>query len=141
MKAETADTIYRELLRRSSADGLAYLREQLAAHEAKGYGLCAPIGPLKVEWTDDDRGGSETVLGGCIAVSILETYEIGCGSFYDAVLTTGKGYGVLRSWSGVDLDSTKRVVEKRLPKELANLVDIGRAAARALAARRHLAGL
>lgn len=39
MKAETADTIYRELLRRSSADGLAYLREQLAAHEAKGYGL------------------------------------------------------------------------------------------------------
>lgn len=37
MKAETADTIYRELLRRSSADGLAYLREQLIAHEAKGY--------------------------------------------------------------------------------------------------------
>jgi hypothetical protein len=37
MKAETADTIYREIVRRSSADGLAYLREQLAAHEAKGY--------------------------------------------------------------------------------------------------------
>ena len=36
MKAEAADTVYRELLRRSSADGLAYLREQLAAHEAKG---------------------------------------------------------------------------------------------------------
>ncbi len=31
MKAETADTIFRELLRRSSADGLNYLREQLAA--------------------------------------------------------------------------------------------------------------
>lgn len=42
MKAEDAETIYRELLKRSSAEGVAYLREQLAAHEAKGYALTPP---------------------------------------------------------------------------------------------------
>ena len=44
MKAADADTSYREIVRRSSADGLAYLREQLVRHQAEGYELA------KSEW-------------------------------------------------------------------------------------------
>ena len=69
MKAETADTVYRELLRRSSAAGLAYLREQLAAHEAKGCGLSAAGEALEVEWKAHRDGGR------------VMRAELGCGLF------------------------------------------------------------
>ncbi len=131
MKAETADTIYRELLRRSSADGLNYLREQLAAHEAKGYGLCAPSGALRVEWEPGEgRTACESHFGSGLRVQV-DACDDCDGVFYTAFLDLpGNGGRVIAS--GATLDAARSVAEKALPAALAELVTIGRAAARAL---------
>lgn len=129
MKAETADTIYREIVRRSSADGLAYLRDQLAAHEAKWYGLCVPGGEaLRVEWADrSGRSGlPEADFGNGLNVTIED-----CGDGYEAFLDLpGNGGRVIAS--GATLDAARAEAEEALPAALAELVNIGRAAARAL---------
>ena len=133
MKAETADTIYRELLRRSSADGLAYLREQLAAHEAKGCGLSASGGALKVEWVGCFKGSIalESDLGGGVGVTIGEYAGRDGFTEYDAVLDVPRQGGRLLA-SSTTLAAVREAAEKELPAALAELVTIGRAAARAL---------
>lgn len=133
MKAETADTIYREIVRRSSASGLAYLREQIAAHEAKGCGLSPPSGALKVEWEECAKGSIalESDLGGGVGVTIGEYAGPDGFTEYDAVLDVPRQGGRLLA-SGTTLESTRGAAEKALPAALADLVIIGRAAARAL---------
>ena len=133
MKAETADTIYREIVRRSSADGLAYLREQLAAHEAKGYGLSAPGGPLKVGWVEC-TGGSvvlESDFGDGLSVVINEYNDGDGGTVHEAFLGIPRNGGRLLA-TGMSVDAARVAAEKALPAALAELVTIGRAAARAL---------
>lgn len=132
MKAETADTIYRELLRRSSADGLAYLREQLAAHEAKGYGLCAPGGPLKVEW-EEHRDGSRMMRAafgdGLFAIMCDDDED---GSYDVWLMTKPSPLVFMRLTGGKTIAEAQENTLRKLPAALAELVTIGRAAARAL---------
>ncbi len=131
MKAETADTIYRELLRRSSAAGLAYLREQLAAHEAKGCGLSASGGALNVEWKAHRDGGR------------VMRAELGCGLFlvmcddaeeggYDVWLMTEPSPLVfLHLTDGATIAEAQENTLRKLPAPLELLAAYG-AAARAL---------
>ena len=133
MKAETADTVYRELLRRSSADGLAYLREQLAAHEAKGCGLGAAGGALTVEWVERNGGSAvlEADFGDGLNVAINEWADGDGGSDYDAFISLPHNGGRTLA-SGLTPEAARDAAEKALPAALAELVVIGRAAARAL---------
>ena len=132
MKAETADTIFRELLRRSSADGLNYLREQLAAHEAKGYGLAVPGGEaLRVEWKEHRDGlrMMRAAFGDGLFAVMCDDEDGG----YDVWLMTDPSPLVfLRVTDGMTVADAQANTLRKLPAHLAALVTIGRAAARAL---------